>query len=490
MVTKLYAGGLATETNVFSPLPTGLSDYAVARPGDSQQARDNIIAGTTFARYAAVAEARDCQYIQGSYAWATPAGVTSRAAYEELRNGLLKEIALAAPLDAVLLTLHGAMVADGYLDCETDLVVAVRAVVGEPAVIGVLLDLHCDLGEEMIDTADVVVTFKEYPHTDINDRAAELAGLVLDAARGKVEPVSVLSDCRMLGMYPTWREPMRSFVDHLKAVEHEEGILSVSLGHGFPWGDSPEMGARVLVISDGDASRAGELSESLSRRFFDLRHDVSLLPLPMDEALDEAFNGPRVGSGPVIVADVADNAGGGAASDSTFALRELLSRDAENVAVATVWDPTVVHQAFAAGVGARLTVRLGGKLGPTSGDPLDVTVTVRGVVPDLVQRWPQSTGYVEVPCGETVWLDVDGIDVVVGSVRQQVLSLDVFTAFGIDPRERRVIVVKSANHFQAAYAPLASAVIYMSTEGALTFDFPSLPYRHLDREKFPWIDAW
>lgn len=459
----------------------------MARPEDPQELRDGVIAGTTFARYAVVAEARGCEYIQGTYAWATPAGITSRLAYEGLRDALLQELVSAGPLHGLLLTLHGAMVADGYVDCETDLVRRARAVIGTGAVIGVLLDLHCDIAEAMVDAADLVVTYKEYPHTDIDDRAEELAVLVLDAAERNVEPVSALFDCRMLGIYPTSRQPMRGFVDHLQAVERRDGILSVSLGHGFPWGDSPEMGARVLVIADGDAARARDLAEELGRKFFELRHEVSLAPLPMDVALDRALSHPHT-TGPVVVADVADNAGGGAASDATFALRELLARNAEEAAVAMLWDPIVVQQAFSAGPGAQLALRLGGKLGPSSGHPLDVSATVKGLVPDLVQRWPQTTGHVDVPCGECAWLAIDGIDVIVGSVRQQVLGLDVFTAFGIDPRERRVLVVKSANHFYAAYVPIAGDIIYMSTPGTLTYDFPSLPYRNVDRKKFPWID--
>src|SRR5262249_36755534 len=161
--------------------------------------------------------------------------------------------------------------------------------------------------------------------------------------------------------------------------ERLPGVLSVSLGHGFPWGDSVDMGARVLVIADGDAELARTVADQLSGDFFALRREVSLVPLPMRDALDTAF----ASTGPVVVADIAANAGGGAPSDSTFVLRELLERDAQDVAVAMICDPIAVAQAFAAGVGASLPLRLGGKLGRTSGDPLDLTVTVEGLVPEL-----------------------------------------------------------------------------------------------------------
>lgn len=489
MALRLFAGGVATETNVFSPLPTGSRDYAVALPTDPRELRDGLLAGTTFARYAGAAKARECEYVQGTYAFALPAGVTSRAAYEELRDALLEEIADACPLDGLLLTLHGAMVADGYVDCEDDVVARARAIVGNETVIGVLLDLHCDVAQTTVDTANVVVTYKEYPHIDIDDRADELAALVIATAERTVKPVSAVCDCRMIGMYPTWREPMRSFVEHLRANERQSGILSVSLAHGFPWGDSPEMGARVLVVTDGDDVRAGALAEELAHAFFTLRHDVSLAPLPLQPALERALSHPA--NGPVVVADVSDNTGGGAGGDSTFALRELLAGNVRSVAAGILWDPIVTHQAFAAGVGAKIDARLGGKLGTGSGDPLDVTATVRGLVPNLVQRWPQTTGYMAAPSGNCAWLAVDGIDVIVGDTRQQVLGLEVFTAFGIDPRERRLLLLKSANHFAAAYEPIADEIIYMASPGTLTYDFGSLRYQHTNRNQFPCVgDPW
>jgi microcystin degradation protein MlrC len=480
MTLRLFGGGIATETNVFSPMPTGLRDFEPSRTGE------NGLDDGGFAPYVELAEERGYTYIQGYYGFAQPAGLTSRAAYETLRDRLLREIEEALPLDGVLLNLHGAMVADGYPDCETDIARRVRAIVGQ-AKIGVLLDLHCDIAQELIETADVIVTYKEYPHVDINDRARELGNLIAAAATGEIEPVTSLYDCRMLGLYVTPLEPMRSFVDRMSKTERRPGVLSVSLGHSFPWGDSADMGVRVLGVADGDHALAHSIAEELGGEFYGMRHEVSLQPISMEDALDEALSRPS-SSGPIVVADVADNAGGGAASDATFVLRELLERKAENAAVAMLWDPIAVEQAVAAGVGARLTLRLGGKMGVSSGDPLDLTVTVKGLVPELVQRWPQTCGHREISCGESAWLQAAGVDVIVNSTRTQVLGLEVFTAFGIDPTTKHVLILKSANHFRAAYGPIASDVIYMCAPGALTFDFPSIAYQNLDTHKYPWVD--
>jgi microcystin degradation protein MlrC len=486
MALRVYGGGIWTETNVFSPMPTGPQEFTVVPPDADVVERRRVYAGPALARFAEVAAARGDEYVSGTHAAASPAGLTTRATYESLRDRLLAEIEAALPLDCVLLSLHGAMAADGYEDCETDLIERIRELTGGDTRIGALLDLHCDLPDRLLELADIVITYKEYPHTDIEERAEEVADLTLRAAAGEIDPHTAGFDCRLLGMYPTGLEPMRTFVDRLTETEQRPGVLSVSLGHGFPWGDSATMGAKTVVITDGDPGQAASLAEELGRDFFALREDVTLRPLPMAEALDHAL-GPDA-KRPVAIADVADNAGGGAASDSTFAISELLRRGVENAAVALVWDPIAVRQAFAAGAGARLDLRLGGKLGPTSGDPLDLTVQVRGVVPDLMQRWPQKSGQIDYRCGDCACLTCDGLDIVVSTVRVQVLGLEVFTAFGLDPTALDLIVVKSSNHFRAALEPVAGEILYMSTPGALGFDFPAIPYRRLDRRKYPFVD--
>lgn len=481
MTLRLFGGGIATETNVFSPMPTGLHDFLSSQTGE-------VPAGESdFEPYVKLAAERGYTYIQGYYGFAQPAGITTRSTYEALRDRLLREIEEALPLDGVLLNLHGAMVAEGYPDCETDIASRVRMIVGSQAKVGVLLDLHCDIAEQLIETADVVITYKEYPHVDMNDRAEEVGRLIAAAALGEIDPVMSLCDCHMLGLYSTELEPMRSFVGRMSDAERQPGILSISLGHSFPWGDSPDMGVRVLAVADGDQDLAHSVAQQLGREFYGMRHEISLEPLPMSAALNKALACPEA-NGPVVVADMADNAGGGAASDSTFVLRELLERRAENTAVAMLWDPVAVDQAVAAGLDATLCLRLGGKMGATSGDPLDLTVTVKGLVPELVQLWPQTRGQREISCGEAAWLRIGGVDVIVNKTRTQVLGLEVFTAFGIDPTTKRILVVKSANHFRAAYGPIAGEVIYMGAPGALSFDFESIPYRHLNKNKYPWVD--
>ena len=492
MAARLFAGGIGTETNVFSPIPTGYDDYEIAAADDAVEKRDRITFGRSFRSYAHVATERGYELVQGTYAFAIPAGLTSRRAYTELRDRLAAEAEAALPLAGVLLTLHGAMAAHGIDDCETDLLTAIRARVGEHVKIGALLDCHCDVPDSLLAVADVIITFKEYPHTDVEERATEVAQIVVDAAEQKVRPVMATFDCRMVGAYPTTQQPMRDFVDHgLSGSEKLPGILSVSLAHGFPFSDVPRLGANTLVVADSDVASAQQLAEMLGREFSALREQVTLFPLSMDEGLDLALSLPETGK-PVVVADMSDNAGGGAPGDSTFVLRGLLTRGVTNAGLAPICDPTAVRLAFAAEAGSPLTLRLGGKMGPASGDPLDLTVQVKGVVRDLVQRWPQGDGYADVPCGDSALLECDGIDVVVISARQQAFGTELFTAFGVDPSDYRLLVLKSINHFNAAFGPLASRIVYTSPPGTLVFDPRQVDYKNVDTSnRYPWAsDPW
>ena len=486
---RVFAGGIATETNLFVSLPTGIDDFALVPPSASQAERSGVLFGSTFAVYQERAAAHGVELVLGSYAFAQPGGLTSQATYELLRDGLLSELGDALPVSGVLLTLHGAMAAGGYLDCETDLATRVRALAPE-ARIALLLDPHCDLPDDLIEAVDLIVCYKEYPHTDIHDCAEDLFELLIRAVRGDTQPTMATFDCRMIGTYPTTVEPMRTFVRKLEECERRSDVLSVSLSHSYPYGDAPSVGARMLVSTDANKASAAALAECLGREFFDLRHEVTMRPFPMDVVLD-LISAAEPADGPIVVADVADNPGAGAPGDATFVLSELLRQGVRDVAIAIVWDPIAAHVALAAGIGAELDLRIGAKMGRTSGLPVDAVVTVRGVVPELVQRWPQSTGHVDVASGSAVWLETNGIDIIVGTVRTQVLGVEVFTAVGIDPRGRRALIVKSRNHFRAAFEGLASQIVYMEAPGPLPEDPRKIPYRRVDRLKFPWVeDPW
>ena len=482
---KVFVGGIETETNTFSPMPTGLADFEIVRAADID-ASDDIggFAGPVNVFRRRTLE-RDWDFVFSLYAFAQPAGTTVRAVYESLRDELLTALKAAMQVDIVLLPLHGAMVAEGYDDCETDIVCRVREIVGPSAKIGVELDLHCDVTQTLIDKADAVVIFKEYPHIDINERAEELFTIIAAAAEGKVNPTMAIYDCKMIGLYLTPFQPMRSYVDDMIAMEQQDSVLSLSLAHCFPWADVPTCGTQALAVTDDDPDLAAELARQLGEKLFAMRHALDPISLPLDAALDKALaNDTRL----VVVADQSDNAGGGAPSDSTFVLRALLDRGVTNAALAMIWDPIAVKVAMSAGESAELDLRLGGKMGPMSGDPLDLRVTVSGIIPDMKQYWIQTDGDLAIDCGDSVALHCQGIDIIVNSSRGQVFSPGVFSNFGIDPKSKRLLVVKSTQHFYAGFAPIADEIIYMAGPGAIPPIFTEIPYQRVDLNKYPWVD--
>ncbi|MBV8636518.1 MAG: M81 family metallopeptidase, partial [Candidatus Eremiobacteraeota bacterium] len=419
------------------------------------------------------------EIIESVAAIAEPAGITVRKVYEDLRNRILRDLQAAMPIDTVLLYLHGAMVAEGYDDCEGDLLQRVRAIVGDRAVVGAELDLHAHLTGTMTSAANVIILYKEYPHVDIVDRAHDLYRLCTLAAAGVITPVSAVYDCRTNGLFPTTREPLRSLVDDMFSREGND-VLSLSLVHGFPYGDVAGAGAKVLAIADHDRELALRVATEFGERFCTIRDDAQLSATPFEEAIDLALAEPH---GRVVMADVADNAGGGAPGDSTFILRRLLQRGATDVVSGTYYDPVAVDLCFEAGLGASFTLRIGGKLGPSSGMPVDAEVTVCGLSERHTQDAMDDSGIV--PLGRSAWVRVGSIELVLCSIRSQVFAPTVFTNLGIDLCAAKLIVVKSTHHFYGKFAPLASRVLYASSPGALSTDFETIPYEKRDLDYWP-----
>ncbi|HEV8331163.1 MAG TPA: M81 family metallopeptidase [Steroidobacteraceae bacterium] len=486
---KIFAAGIATETNMFSPLPTGLSDFLVQRGADVRRGEIRYPGLDLSPIWGTRAAARGDEFVFGMNAWAQPAGITVRSAYEALREELLTHLRAAMPVDVVLLMLHGAMVADGYDDCEEDIIRRVRTIAGQDAVIGVELDLHCHLSESKIACADIVVTYKEYPHVDVNDRAADLFDLAVATRLGEIRPKMALFDCRMIGFYPTSRQPLRGFVDAMKAAERHAGVLSISFGHGFQLADLPHGGAKVLVVADADEALSRRAARDFGLQVYGLRRQIGFesVSRTLEAALSAALASTRT---PVVVADQADNTGGGAPGDATFALRWLLEHDVSNAALAILYDPEVVRLARRAGIGARLAIRLGGKIGVASGDPLDIEVDVISFRDDYTHDFPQESGPpVQFWAGNVAALRCAGIDIIVSSERCQCCSPSIFADLGVPPASKRLLVVKSMQHFYSAFAPLAGEIIYMAGPGAVAPDPRQLAYSRLaTASMYPWVD--
>ena len=475
---RMFAASIGTETNTFSPIPTALESFHesfYAPPGQHPDDAKLCTAPVWVARRRARAEG--WTLIEGSCSFAEPAGLVSRAAYEQLRDEVLGQLRAALPLDGVLLGLHGAMVADGYDDCEGDLITRVREIVGASVPIGVELDPHCHMTRKRVHDATLIICFKEFPHTDFVARGEEVVELTLQAARGQITPVMSLCDCRMIGSFPTTLQPMRGFVDRISALEGRDGVLSISIAHCFPYADVPEMGARILVVTNNRREAGDQLARALADEFFAMRGKTQPDYHTPDEVIDIALKD----KGPVVVADPSDNAGGGAPSDSTVILRRLMERAVRGAAVGPIWDPMAVRLCFMAGVGGKLNLRFGGKTAPTSGQPIDALVTVKKLVREATQTFVGA----KMPLGDSAAIDLGGIEVVLITKRNQALGTDLFTGMGVEIADKKIVVVKSTNHFYAAFAPHASRVLYCDSGGPIPRDHRKVPYTRVQRPIWP-----
>jgi microcystin degradation protein MlrC len=481
----VFIAAFAHETNSFSPIPTSRQSFEeglLYRPARAPDVNPET-AFFAYGDFARIARERGHERVLSLAAWAHPSGPTVKPDYEALRDEILDDLRRALPVDAVLLMLHGSQMAVGYDDCEGDLLTRIRAIVGEKVPVGVELDLHCNVTDAMLNAATVIMACKEYPHTDFADRALELYDIIERTVRGTLAPRTVKRRVPMMSKFHTTREPMASFVRKVKAMEGRDGVLSISLCHGFLWSDMPDAGASVLIVTDGERGESKRWLDELAEEFFALRKDVYGRYLSVDAALDRAL---AEGRGPVVIADVSDNPGGGAPGDSTFLLKAVLERGIQGVGVAVIWDPVAVQTAMLAGVGARIPMRIGGKTGIASGAPLDVDAEVLAVAENPTQRGLEPKR--REPLGPSAAIRVAGVDIVLISRRQQAFSPDCFTELGLDPRAQRILIVKSAQHFQTYFADLASTILYCDGPGALNSNLAALPFKKLRRPIWPLDD--
>jgi microcystin degradation protein MlrC len=482
LTMRMFVAGLGTETNTFAPFPTSERGFreteyfpAGAHPDTPTFAGAPLIAARRLAANG------NHDLVEGLCTFAEPAGVTTRKAYETLRDEILEQLRAAMPVDVVAFSMHGAMIADGYDDCEGDMLARAREIVGPGVALGAELDLHCHFTTTMIEAADVLVAYKEYPHTDIMERAEELMALLTATARGDIKPVMALADTGILDLIHTTQEPARSLVDRLSAMEGKDDVLSVSLGHGFPWGDVADLGTRVLVVTDDRAEHGQELALSIATEVASMRGTMDSGYMTIDEAYDHAL---AATTGPIVMADKSDNAGGGAPGDSTWMLRRALERKISSVAIGPLWDPIAVATCLDAGLGATLPLRIGGKMCPLSGEPVDMTVTITGIAHAAYQPFGPANS----PLGDCVAVSGSGVDIVLNTLRTQAFAPELFTNVDIDPTQRHIVIVKSTQHFHAEFAPIAAEILHVGAPGVVAPDYKNLAFEKAQRPKWPFDD--
>lgn len=483
LVKIFAAGGPQTETNTFCSMPTTMEmfkeSYLAFKGDDKENSNFWALPNQIWAK---LAHERGYEYIESLRAGAEPAGPVEQPVYEKLRNTLLADLKEALPVDMVLLNLHGAMIAEHCLDCEADILTKIRALVGRDVPIGVELDLHANISDKTLALADIVVLFKEYPHTDVAARAHELFDLAEKTALRKITPITAVANCHIIGLFPTQLSPMKEFMATLKKIEQSHpDILSISVAHGFPWGDSPNLDAKIIVITNNNALLAKRFATSLAYELYSLREALKLNLSDIGTALEKFKEHSLKSLTPMTFGDFADNPGGGGIGDATFILQACLDAGVVGAAFLTIWDPQVVEMAFREDCGAEINVSVGGKCGRFSGPPVVEKAKVESLSEAVSQNFEGSL----LNLGRVAALSIKGNLVLVNSIRCQIYSHSPLSDMGFHVDQFKLFVVKSAVHFEAQFSQLGP-VLKVNSPGALNIRFEDLEYKYAPKNLWPF----
>jgi microcystin degradation protein MlrC len=493
---RIAIGQLWQESNTFNPIPTTRADFeqfGFLRGTElvEQMADTNELGGfiQSLRRW------RERPEIVGLVrlpAW--PSGAATFNTFTWIRQEMTDALRRALPVDAVLLALHGALVAEQAPDVEGEVLHAFREIIGPSAPLVATLDLHANITERMVRSADALVLYHTAPHIDVFETgqrgAAVLRRILVDGAR----PVTAFQ--KMPLVVPAERANTQDpasvsygLRERLQALEREPGILSAGLATVQPWLDIPEMGSSVVVVSEGDRGRAHKMCENLAAEVWRRRREYLPELVSVADGVRAAHEEPE---GLVVLSDSADATTSGSTGDSTAVLRELLKYDWPQPALVTLVDADVVELARRHGVGAEMTTEVGGKRDPRSSLPLRVTAQVRQLFEARFVLSGHLARNLSIDMGLSAVLRCGQVHVVVTSRSGPHFAPQLFQTAGLDPFAARVLVAKSPCGFRAAYAPQARKILVVRAPGCAPSDFWNYPYRKIPRPMWPWdeMQTW
>jgi microcystin degradation protein MlrC len=487
---KIVIAQMQHETNTFSPVPTPWEAFGNNGPFLGRAAYE-ALKGTRvpMAAFIDVAEGAGAELATPVAAWANPSGPVDGDAYDRICDLICE--AVAGGCDAVFLDLHGAMVvADRTDDGEGTLLEKVRRIAPRTP-IAVSLDLHANVTDAMVRNCDVLTGYKTYPHVDGYESGRLAGSILLRSLRGEVRPVMAWGNRPLLAH--TLREntderPMKDFVDAARAAE-ADGLLAATAFGGFQQADIHDAGISVVTVADGDRSRAQAACDAVLDVAWRQKENFIYRGRPLADALAEAGKLAEETGGPILLLDHADNCASGATQDTMYVLREALAQGLAGIGVGPVRDPEAVAQMVRAGVGARVTVVLGGKMDMPAigqkGKPLQLSGVVRAITDgEYTISGPQFHG-MRCYMGRTAVLDTGAAEIVVIEKNQEPWDLGVFTSVGIDPTRKRFLLLKSRMYFRPVFLPIAKGMVFCDSFGVGSSDWTQFEYRKLRRPIYP-----
>src|SRR5438132_1413932 len=490
---RLLIAMMKHETNTFSPVPTPLARFG-SGPGPlygEAAIRAYHGTGTGLGAYLDFAERERAEIVLPIAAGAPPSRPVEDTAYAHITDTICEATARGG-FDGIMLDLHGAMVTESLEDGEGQFLKRLRAI--DPKTpIAVSLDMHANLYEAIIANAAVVTGYRTYPHIDTYETARLAGEILLRTIRGEVKPVMAWGNVPMLPhvMRQGTDDHPNKELQHRCATMTAEGALAASLFAGFPHADIANAGLSAVVVTDGDRKLAEDLRDELLDRAWVEREAFvyKIEPLQQSVARAKAMPPHQPGDGPVVLLDHYDNCASGGTMDTTVVLAEILRQGLEDVAVFAIYDPAAVQQAIAAGVGAQVTLSIGGKIKmpsiPGESPPLTVAGTVKTIYNGRYKnRGPMGRG-VEMDMGAAVVLDAGAAEIVLISRHVEPSDLNCLLSLGIDPLQKRYVMLKSRIHWRAGLSPMAKAVVECAGVGVCTSDYGQLKFDRVRRPIFP-----
>jgi microcystin degradation protein MlrC len=483
---RIAVAGFMHESNTFNALKTDRAAFAAQSLAFGTQWTDDWrdahheIGGFLHA----IAADKD-EAVPIVMAWATPSGPVTDDVLDEVTAYLIEELRQHRP-DGLLLALHGAMVAESYPDADGEVLSRLRQAVGPHFPIVVTFDLHGNLSERQIANCNAAVAYRSCPHVDQEECGLRAAALLHFMLRRGTQPVQALAKPPMMisiMAHDTSCEPLKSFMDEIQELEERRGILSASLLPGFAYADVPQMGPSILVVADGDVALARREADRMAARLWEAREQFMAKLPSATEAVALALHANRC---PVVLVDTGDNVGGGSAGDGTVLLDELLRQGATETVIC-LYAPEEVRRCAAAGVGAEVRFTVGGKVDRLHGDPVSVGGRVRLLhdgtyIEHAVRHGGRRTNHM----GLTALVEMQGGNLLVlNSLRHPPFSLGQLTCLGIQPQHQRMLVVKAAIAYKAAYAAMAGTIIEVDTPGLTAVNPERFTYQHIRRPMFP-----
>ena len=486
---------ISQETNDFNPLPTTLADFRSYGLFEGAEIFERLgDVGATGGYLEAVRRSgRTIESVPIVRGLAVAGGRLDREAFEFFQNRVRHGLEAAGRLDGLVLQLHGACAAEGIDDVEGAQAEICRRILGPDVPIMLALDHHGNITTKMIANVDAVVGHRTQPH-DFFETARIAGELMFRIAAGEVRPVMAWRKIPLVThqeQFLTSKGPMKAWFDRARALEADPKVLQVSNYPMQPWLDVAEGGWSAIVVTDGDQALAERLADEMAGMVWDMRDEfLEREAVPVDEALRRA----EAAGGLAILSDTGDTVFGGAAGDSNVILEAVLRLGMEAPVLIPMISAAAVERLAAAGEGATVTLPLGGCTAPAFFTPLEVTGTVRRVADGSAVK--VAFGHQSViDMGRVVVFETGPVTLLISELRGVAGNLpDVWRAFGIEPAEHRIVVVKTASNFQY-FAPIASAIVRADTPGPGQSDVRSLPWRRLPRPIHPldtvtgWRDA-